>query len=742
MMTTSSDYLVYEPSKMSEEEICQYAFQCVSRWEQYYELAQKAGIQNLNFVYKDQWDATSRGRRNAANKPSYQNNFILPIQRKLVAEQRQAQPDIVTIPKSNEVPPTLSKIYEGIYRQVSYESDTEIIYSKCYEDMLDTGAGALLCDVMQEEDGSLHNKLSIPYIQDIMRCGWDPAAQSPYKTDGDFCFIYTIMSRKEFCRLYPDLEAEFMSESVPEGMNGYASSNMGKDDIMLLNIWCREYYNIKRVMLENGTEMDRKEYNQKEKDMELENFDGKVKFDEFIKKIIAQGAPEEMLPKFSGKKMPKVKKQQKVVKSRIHHYLLTRHHILEQSTENEKVQKLPLVYSPGEVKTIDGKVLPMPFAAVAQTAQSGVNYCFSEMMNSLNKTFTPKIMATPAMVANNPHIMNDPDISQTFIYNIDPANPSAVPGVLAMPQVDNTLLTLYQQFQNDVRMLLGRNDENLGQQSNAQSGIAIGYRQFAGDLSVGPYNDNLIKAIGELARVMFERIPYTYDTERTIQIRGRGGESEFVNINSPAYELDEKGGMRLENELAKGKFDVEVKGGSSFMSQRLSVINLLSQFARMDLEKLGPLTYDYIAELFPIIDSYSLVKRIQETVTPPQVIEMEEGKRPKPPQPTPEQQALMIKQKADLLKAMADMMNAKTSAEDAKFKALNQAAELKLEREKIKAEVAESYLELEKAKVESLAGVAEAAIEAKDKQAERDAKVLLSSVEAESKLIDSALKIG
>jgi hypothetical protein len=735
---TAGNYLVYNPAKMTDKEICEYAFQCVERWREYNKMADDAAMQNINFIYKDQWDANTKGRRTAANKPCYQNNFILPIQRKLIAEQRQAMPDIVTVPKNNDIPPKLPAIYEGIYRQISYESGADDVYSKCYDDELNAGWGALLVDTMQEEEDSVYNKLYFPYIQDILRCGWDPSSQLPNKTDGDFCFIYTIMSKKEFCRLYPELENYADAESVSINTGGYTA--VDKDSIMLLSIWCREYYNVKKVILQNGTQMDRKEYNTKEKDLNIDNMQRERTHKQFIQKLIDGGAPKEYLPPFQPQRMPKIDRQQKVTKTRLHHYLLTRHHILQHSKENEAVKMLPLIYVPGETKTIDGKVRPLPFAAFAQTAQAGINYCLSEMLNALNKSFTPKIMATTAMIANRPHIANDPDIAQTFVYDLDPNFPGATPGVLSMPPIDGTYLTLYQQFINDLRSVLGRNDENLGDQSNAQSGIAISYRQFAGDLSVGPYNDNLLKGIGSLAKATFERIPYVFDTERDVSIRHKDGKGEFVKVNSAAYEVDDKGGMKLENELAKGKFDVEVKGGSSFMSQRLSVINMLSQFVRMDPQKLGVISYDLIAELFPIIDSYTLVNRIKQTITPPQIVEEEEGKRPQPPQPSLEAQALQIKGKADLIKAMADMMEAKNKMEEMKLKAVSQAEEYKIDNKKIDAQVAESYLELEKTKAESTAEVIVAAIDSKDKAAEREANIVLNGLEQENRVIDNALK--
>lgn len=732
------DYNDGEIWKMDEESIAEYCFKCAESWFSYSQSAIQNARANIKFNYIDQWDERTRSDRRLANKPSYSNNIIMPIQRKLVAEQRQALPSINVIPASPDTPKELIKINEGLFENISYASNVPQVYSKCFTDQLDAGWGALLVDEEQEDEDSMHNVLRFPYIMDVLRCGWDPASQSPNKTDGDFCFIYTVMSKKEFFRKYPDLKDKASSESVSGNI---FPEYVDDKSIILLNFWCREYYTEEMVLLDNGTQIATKAFNKlKAKALEADERN-KAQLNILHEKLKSAGMPDEMLPQFEPEYIPQIVERKKITKSRLLQFLVTKHHILERRKFSAKIKKLPLVYVPGQTQTIDGKVMPITFAGVAHTAQKGVNYCFSEIMNGISKAFTPKIIATEAMVAAHSNIANNPDIAQTFIWDPDPNAPGQRPDIIAPPPFSPALLEVMRQCQADVRATLGRNDETMGQQSNTVSGIGINYRQFAGDLSMGSFADNLTDGIGELARCTLERFHSTYGNERTIMIRGKDGKTSFENINSPLYEMDEQGAMILENDLSKGKFEVQVKGGASFISQKFAVIDLLMQFARMDPMQIGPLVYDLIAELYPIADASTLVQRIRSMITPPQIIAQENGEAPKPQPPSPKEVAMEMESKADLINAVAKVITAKNAAKELELESQTKEKQLEQDAQKAKLEFVETVMDMKTRNLESFAEMETAAINAQDRQAEREGKMAIEAFKAENQLFTELIKL-
>lgn len=724
--------------KMEDESITEYCFKCAESWFAYSQVAIQNARDNIKFIYVDQWDDHTRSDRRLANKPSYSNNIIMPIERKLVAEQRYAQPSINAIPAGPDVPKELIELNEGLFESVSYASNARQVYAKCFSDQLDAGWGALLVDEEQESEDSIHKVLKFPYIMDILRCGWDPAAQTPNKTDGDFCFIYTVMSKKEFFRKYPDLKDRASSEGLS---NSFFPEYMDKNSIVLLNFWCREYYTEEMLLLDNGTQLSSKKFNKLHADAIEADKENKARLAVLHEKLRAAGMPEEMLPQFEPEYIPEIIKRKKITKSRLLQFLVTRHHVLERRKFDPQIKKLPLVYVPGQTQTIDGKVMPITFAGVAHTAQKGVNYCFSEIMNGISKTFTPKIIATEAMVAAHSNIANNPDISQTFIWDPDPNAPGQRPDIISPPPFSPALLEVMRQCQADVRATLGRNDETMGDQSNTTSGIGINYRQFAGDLSMGSYPDNLTDGIGELARCTLERFPTTYAGERSIMIRGKDGKMDYKNINSPMYEMDEQGAMMLENDLSKGKFEIEVTGGANFISQKFAVIELLMQYARLDPMQLGPLVYDFIAKLYPIADANTLVHRVRSMVTPPQVIAEEAGEKPKPQPPSPKDVAMEMESKADLINAVAKVIAAKNAAKELELESQTKEKQLEQDAQKAKLEFVETVMDMKTRNLESFAEMETAAINAQDRQAEREGKMAIEAFKAENQLFTELIKL-
>lgn len=723
---------------MEDGELAHYAFKCADAWFQSENEAINRARDNIDFVYVDQWDPLTKSQRHGKGKPCYTNNLILPIQRKLVAEQRHAQPDIAVVPASIDTPKESSALYEGILNEISYSSSAEEVYSKCFSDQIDAGWGALLVDEEQESEESLYNVLRFPYIMDVLRCGWDPAAQKPNKTDGDFCFIYTVMAKKEFNRKWPDLRLSADAESV---YSDAMTETIDKNSVMLLNFWCREYYNEEMVMLDNGAQLSTKIFNKLKAKAESINAENRLKFVDIHNVLRESGMSEEMLPDIEDAEyIPNVVERRKVTKTRILQFLVTKTHVLERRKFDAKIKRLPLVYVPGESKTIRGKSEPITLASVARTAQKGVNYCFSEIINSINKSFPPKFLATAANIANRPNMWNSPDIANTAIFEPDPNAPAFVPHIVAPPPFATSILTVMQQCQADVRSTLGRNDENMGDPTNTTSGKAVSYRQFAGDLSMGAFPDNLQKGIAELARCTIERIPFTYSGERSLMLRGKDGKITYKNINSPMYEMDDEGKMKLENDLSKGKFEIEVKGGASFISQKFAVIELLMQFVRMDPIQLGPLAYDLIAELYPIADAQTLVNRIKLMVTPPQVVEQENGEPAKPQPPTPQEQAMAMESKADMINAVARLLSAKAKIEEAEADSEGKKMEIKNDLEMAKMNYVETVMDMKTRNLESFAEMETAAINANDRQAERESHEAIKALEAENKIFTELLK--
>jgi hypothetical protein len=116
----------------------------------------------------------------------------------------------------------------------------------------------------------------------------------------------------------------------------------------------------------------------------------------------------------------------------------------------------------------------------------------------------------------------------------------------------------------DIKSTTGIFDASLGQRTNETSGVAIRARQMEGDVSTFHFIDNLTRAIRQTGRIIVDLIPKVYTNDRVIRVLGQDGKSEQVALGQPV-ELD---GKQHIYDLALGKYDVSVKAGPNFTTQR------------------------------------------------------------------------------------------------------------------------------------------------------------------------------
>ncbi|MEK6298769.1 MAG: hypothetical protein V4793_46980, partial [Paraburkholderia tropica] len=78
-------------------------------------------------------------------------------------------------------------------------------------------------------------------------------------------------------------------------------------------------------------------------------------------------------------------------------------------------------------------------------------------------------------------------------------------------------LTGMQTAQQELMMSSGQYQEQFGQQSNAQAGVAIQARQRQGDRATYHFIDNVARSIRYTGRVLIDLIPKIYDTARVVR---------------------------------------------------------------------------------------------------------------------------------------------------------------------------------------------------------------------------------
>ena len=185
--------------KSEDEELKEYMLN-VNSWYGYYNEHIDRARNFKTFLYVDQWEVEVRKAREALSKPTMQFNKLVSIIRSICGEQRENSPQLAVRGIKDNYNQGDVDLRTDLIRQISYASDSDIVYQLASKDCLEAGWGAVYVAREYENEDTFNQCLKIKAIQDFQSAFWDPAAQEPDKSDGDFCGFYKIMSRDDFKR--------------------------------------------------------------------------------------------------------------------------------------------------------------------------------------------------------------------------------------------------------------------------------------------------------------------------------------------------------------------------------------------------------------------------------------------------------------------------------------------------------------------------------------------------------------
>jgi hypothetical protein len=138
---------------------------------------------------------------------------------------------------------------------------------------------------------------------------------------------------------------------------------------------------------------------------------------------------------------------------------------------------------------------------------------------------------------------------------------------------------------DDMKAIIGIYDPSLGARSNETSGVAINARKVEADNSTFHFMDNLSRAIRHEGRILIDLIPKVYSADRIVRILGPDGKQQQVQIASegpPQQQVQDPrtGAIAQVYNLSVGKYDLTVKTGPAFATQREAANATLTEIVR------------------------------------------------------------------------------------------------------------------------------------------------------------------
>jgi hypothetical protein len=568
-----------------------------------------------------QWDDVALAARKSRPCLTFDrtNQFIQQV----VNDGRQNKPSIKVLPADSQADPDVATKLEGIIRHIEYVSRAGIAYDTGLENAVRGGLGwfRVIPQVMRPETNE--QEIRILRVHDPMSCLLDPNSTEPDGSDAMHGFVETIFTARAFKAAFPKAQAQ--------SFDGDEYGWFGSDYVRVV-----EYFEVLEKA-QNALMVD------------IEGQRITVTEEEYWKAV-----------KETGVKVPVVQSFQ-MTKRSVKWCKATGADIIEET--DFPSQYLPLIPVQGHEIWIDGKRYLSGMVRQMRDAQRFHNYAISAAAEQVAlQPKAPFIASAEAIEGYEDEWKGANSSNPSYLpFNARDDHQEAlpVPQRAAPPVLGTAWGELIAYSSQAMESSVGMFKANLGQQGNETSGKAIRARQQEGDTATFHFIDNLSRSIEQLGRVVVDMIPRIYDTQRQARILGENGEQDFVQIAPDMPQAAQKQGKKVTAINPNvGAYDVRVKAGPSYTTQRQETADQLSQLLQASPDML-PILGDVWVKMQDWPDADKVARRLQ-AMLPPEIKALENEEADIPPEAM--QQIQMLQQQVAQLSHALE--NAAAEADD------------------------------------------------------------------------------
>lgn len=582
---------------------------------------------DLQFLAGDQWPEQVRIERDRERRPMLTINRLPQFVRQVTNDVRQADVAIRTTPVDGKSDPQLSRVYNGLLRQIQYQSSATHVYATAAEHQVACGIGWFRIVSEYADDTTFDQELRIKSVPNPLSVYCDPAAIEPDRSDAAWMIVTADLPRAAFAEQYPDASVQ----EIPAPTDHTSSVTWATDEyVRVAEYWRKKPATRTLALAPSGETLD-----------------------------VTDMAPE--LRRMLGVDQMR---QRTVRTHTVEMFLVSGAEVLS-GPHKWPGRHIPLVPVIGSEIPLDRRLYRFGMIRFARDPQQLYNYYRTASAESIALAPKAPFLATPDMIGpfkamwDTAHLKNRPYL----LYQPDPNAPTAMPRREHPPETPVALLNEAERASDDMKATTGIYDAALGARSNETSGRAIFARQREGDVSNYHYSDNLERSLQHAGRILIDLIPKIYDSERIVRIIGEDDAEELVPINQVMYGLD--GVPQMINDLSAARFDVRVTIGPSYSTKRIETANSIMEFLKV-YPAAAPLVGDIVAKSLDFEGAEDVAKRLRNAVPPPILADPDKPETQPPPPPDPlENPALRVElelKAAQARKAMADAMKTELEA--------------------------------------------------------------------------------
>lgn len=556
----------------------------------------KEAIDDIRFRVGDgQWPDDIKRQR--AGRPCPISGRMDAFVTQVVNEQKRARPAICVSPVAGGANYKTAEVIEGMIRHIERISRARIAYDTAFEQAVSSSFGHFRINTGYTAEDSMDQEILIQSIPNQFTVYTDPDYQQPDASDAKWRFVTEKIKRDVFKAKYG-----FEPTAVSDAAQGDDDADWwDEDDVRIAEYWRKTEKEIERHMLSDGS-----------------MYDGPLTPGQLVE--YAQVGIQ-------------VIKSKTGCETKIEQFLMTGDRIIKKSEWLGKY--IPIVTVVGKEMIIDGKRRLLSLFRLAKDSARMDNYWAATEAEVLALQPKAPWIAPEGTFDGHEEAWASANTANIPYLEYNPVSGAAPQRQFYSGNDGSGLRNARMAAQEDMKATVGLYDASLGARSNEVTGVAIRERSKQGDNATFHFTAAMATAIEAAGRIIVDLIPKVYDTARTTRIIKPDEQAEMVAINS--LFVDPKTGQQSEINLAKGQYDVTVKVGPSFESQREEARQAMIEFLNANPQA-APVVGDLVATNMDWPEADKFAERLKNMI-PPQALG-------KPPQPDPMMQLAQETEKA------------------------------------------------------------------------------------------------
>lgn len=547
-----------------DDKIIHEAQQRFERCEKWEGEARKHYLNDIKFANGDsdnlyQWPDAVRQNRDIDQRPCLTINKTHQHNLMIVNDAKKNKPSVSVRPVSNGATYDAAEAFEGIVRHIEYISNATTIYDLATTSQVEGGVGYWRVVTDYENDDSFDQEIFLKPIDNPLSVFLDPDCSIAEPESARFGFVFEDMPRDEFKTEYPD-EHEYVAQAALGNGSGW----IDQDHVRIAEYYRRVEKSDKLVAFtdsQSGELVTERKSN--------------------IPQAIYKALKEE--PTF---------KERDIIDHKIEWYKIVGEHVLERKEWLGKY--IPIVKIVGEETVIDGMMDRKGHTRALKDPQRIYNYWSSSAVEQVAlQGKQPWVAPAEAIEGYETFWGNANKINYSVLpYNAmnDAGQVIPPPQRSEPPQMAQAYIQGMQISSNEMMMVSGQYQAQMGAQSNEVSGKAIAERQRQGDTATYHFIDNLAIGIRYTGKILIDLIPKVYDTKRVRKILGLDGSEMELQIDPTqkqafqAKEMKDGQAVKAVFNPSVGEYDVQADVGPAYSTQRQEAFNAFSQIAQRSPE--------------------------------------------------------------------------------------------------------------------------------------------------------------